>query len=53
LFEEELGIWGNVLVLAASLGILAEASDVTSAREREGAVLLSVYSLFIATSFTS
>ena len=29
MFEEELGIWGNVLVLAASLAILAKASDVT------------------------
>ena len=29
LFEEELGIWGNVLVLAGSLAVLAKASDVT------------------------
>jgi cation:H+ antiporter len=29
LFEEELGIWGNTLVLIASLAILAKASDVT------------------------
>lgn len=29
LFEEELEIWGNVLVLAASLALLAKASDLT------------------------
>ena len=29
MFEEQLGIWGNTLVLAASLAILAKASDVT------------------------
>jgi cation:H+ antiporter len=29
LFEEELGIWGNLVVLAASLVILAKASDTT------------------------
>jgi cation:H+ antiporter len=29
LFEEQLGIWGNLIVLAASLAILAKASDIT------------------------
>jgi cation:H+ antiporter len=29
LFEEELGIWGNTIVLVASLAILAKASDLT------------------------
>jgi len=29
LFEEELGIWGNTLVLVGSLAILAKASDLT------------------------